>query len=109
MGPIDKKRAERLEKYRAQASAVFTANIKEILGDSRFDDSEKAGTLVMLATSVLSHAAFLVGTVDPRLKNAPPEAQMDDMLSLMREILVTSKPISKRGLQVVDGGKDGTP
>jgi len=100
-----------LDDYRAMVSTIFDTNIAAILKDPKFDDKEKAGTLVLLATNVLSCAAFLVGTVDPRLKNAPPEAQIDDMLTLMRQILVTNKPVSKglgkAGLTVV-GGKDDT-
>ena len=97
-------RKEKIDAYRALISDVFTSNIKAVLADNRFDDKEKAGTLTLLATSVLSHAAFLVGTVDDRLKNAPPEAQIDDMLSLLREILVDKKPITKTGLSIVQGG-----
>lgn len=95
----------KLDAYRDAVGAVFTANISNLLADTRWTEKEKAGTLTLLATSILSHAAFLVGTVDPRLKNAPPEAQIDDMLTLMREILVIKKPISKTGLSVVKGSK----
>jgi len=96
---------DRLNEYRKHVQAIFDANTAAVLADGKWDDKEKAGTLVIITTSVLSHAAFLMATFTPHLKNAPPEAQIDDMLNLLRDVLVARKPISKQGLSVVEGGK----
>ena len=107
-------RKANLEKYRDLISDVTSNNINTVLSSPHWTPEEKAGTLVLMATSILSHAAFAVGKIDERLKNAPPEAQIDDMLTLLRDILVTNRPISadlkngKGHLHVV-AQKDATP
>ena len=87
-------RKAKLDAYRELIGNVTSNIIDAILSASRWTPEEKAGTLALMAASILSHAAFAVGRVDERLKNAPPEAQIDDMLTLLREILVTNKPVS---------------
>lgn len=87
-------RKAKLEKYRDLISDVTSSNINTVLSSPHWTPEEKAGTLVLMAASILSHAAFAVGKIDERLKNAPPEAQLDDMLTLLRGILVTDRPVS---------------
>ena len=101
-------RESKLDKYRDQVGDIFLQNMKTVMASEQWNDAEKAGTLALLAVSVLSSAAFAVGNVEERLKNAPPEAQIDDMLNMLRKILVENKPVSTRlnkaGLTVVEGG-----
>jgi len=93
-------RKSKLDRYRDQVEAIFHANVKAVLRDSQWTDQEKAGTLVIIATAAISHAAFLTASVTPHLKNAPPEAQIADLIDLLRETMTSGKPISG-GLRVV--------
>jgi hypothetical protein len=86
-------------------SAVFGENIKSVLRDDRWTEKEIAGTLIILATEIMSTAAFKAASVDPRMKNAPPDAQLDDMLNLLREVIVKDCPIKKPKLHVVREAK----
>jgi hypothetical protein len=94
------RRKAKLDRYRDQVTAIFNANVQAVLRDPEWTENEKAGTLILIATDAISVAAFHVGSVDPRLKNAPPEAQMADFLDLIGDTLI-SAPILPRGLRVV--------
>jgi len=93
-------KATKLDQYRDKVSEIFSANTKAVLSDPNFTADEKAGTLLLIATQVISHAAFQYGLVTPHLKNAPPEAQIADMMDMLRDVM-TSRPIIKGGLRVV--------
>lgn len=94
-----------LNQYRDMMTAVFGENIKAVLRDPRWTEREVAGTLILLAAQIVSTAAFQAGSVDARLKNVPPEAQIDDLLNLLREVIVAGKPITKTKLHVVRGAE----
>lgn len=89
-----------LDKYRDVVLEIFQANTRAVLSSEKHTPEEIAGTLVLIATHTLSVAAFQYGMVTPHLKNAPPEAQIADMMDTLREVM-TRKPISKGGLSVV--------
>lgn len=99
-------RATKLDRYRDKVSEIFSANTKAVFSDPNFTAEEKAGTLLLIATQVISHAGFQYGLVTPHLKNAPPEAQIADMMDTLRDV-ITSQPIIKGGLRVVPTSEKG--
>ena len=98
------KESKNLSAYRETITEVFHANMRAIGADTRFTAKERAGTATLCAVACMSHAAFLVGGVEPRLKNAPMEAQLDDFLTLLRGIMVEKY----RGPQLTVVKKDAT-
>lgn len=88
----------KLEEYRDAVSAIVHGNNHAVLTDPNWNDKQKAGTALLMAVASTAFAASLMAKTEPRLKNAPFEAQLDDMLDLVREVLVKKE---KPNLQVV--------
>ncbi|AFA44903.1 hypothetical protein [Rhodobacter capsulatus] len=88
------KPSKKLQAYRDAAEAIFRANMDAITKDRKWTFEERAGTAMVVAVYCMSHAAFAVAQTDPRLKNAPMEAQIDDFLTMIRDVMVrnASKP-----------------
>lgn len=82
------KESKALAAYRDITSKIFHANMAAITKDQKWTFEERAGTATVVAVTCMSHAAFAVAAVTPHLKNAPMEAQIDDFLGLIREMMV---------------------
>ncbi len=87
-----------LEQYRDVIMQVVHGNNQSLLLEDRMSDKQKAGTALLMAAASVSFAAALVAKTEPRLRNAPMDAQIDDLLSLLRDTIVQKKP----DLKVVD-------
>lgn len=71
-------------------------------------DRDVAGTLTLMATVAVSHAAFSAALTDPALVNAPPERQIEDFLEILRAVMTQPQSVSGP-FRVVPGDKDRTP
>lgn len=84
-------KTDRLERYRDQVMAIVHANNRAVLAETSFAYPEKAGTALLMAAASVSFAASMVAKTDPRLQNAPLEAQIEDVMGLLRETLAANK------------------
>lgn len=82
-----KMRKDTLDRYRDTIMSVVHANNHALLIEDRMSDNQKAGTALLMAAAAASFASGLMAKTEPRLVNAPFEAQLDDMLNLLREVL----------------------
>lgn len=82
---------ETLNRYRDALSSLAHSNNQTLLLEDRMDDKQRAGTALLLATISVSFAAGLIAKTEPRLINAPFEAQIDDCLNLLRDVLTEKK------------------
>ena len=73
--------------YDAFYEAEFRALYQRLL-DSGIDVQTMAGVSMLMATFAVSFAAGCVGKVDTKLGRAPVQSQTDEVLGLLREILV---------------------
>jgi len=93
--------ADTLERYRDTIMQVVHANNQSLLLEDRMNDKQKAGTALLMAAASVSFAAGMVAKTEPRLRNAPMDAQIDDLLNLLRETLIKKKP----DLSVIESGE----
>lgn len=82
-----------LEGYRDAIMQVVHANNQSLLLEDRMNDKQRAGTALLMAAASVSFAAGLVSKTEPHLKNAPMDAQIDDLLGLLRDTLIQKKPV----------------
>ena len=83
---------ETLENYRDAIMNITHSNNQTLLLEGRMSDKQKAGTALLVAAAQVSFAAALIAKTEPRLANAPMDAQIEDTLDLLRETLVQKKP-----------------
>ncbi|WP_120636068.1 hypothetical protein [Ruegeria sp. EL01] len=84
--------AETLDRYRDAIMQVVHGNNQALLLEDRMSDEQKAGTSLLMAAASVSFAAALVAKTKPRLRNAPMDAQIEDLLNLLRDTLIQIKP-----------------
>lgn len=77
-----------LEAYRAAIMQVTHSNNHTLLTEDRMSDEQRAGTALLMAAASVAFTAGLMAKTEPRLRNAPIAAQIDDTLNLLRETLV---------------------
>jgi RimJ/RimL family protein N-acetyltransferase len=97
-----------LHRIKSAVLQANTLNTQAVLDHPSVTAEHKAGILVVLATSAISHAAFALARLDPHLSKAPPEAQIADFLDMISDVMTTPGSISG-GLSVVKGGKATAP
>ncbi len=90
-----------LDQYRDLMMAIAHQNSESISKDPKWTDKQKAGTALLVAVHAASFAAELCAKTDPRMKNAPFEAKLDEMFDLLRATIIEKK---KPDLTVVRGG-----
>lgn len=75
------------EEYDAFYEREFRALYQRLL-ESDASAKNKAGVSLLMATFAISTAASYAGKMDSDLGRAPYQSQIDEILSLLREILV---------------------
>ncbi len=81
-----------LESYRDAILSVVHGNNHALLNEDRMSDKQKAGTALLMAAAAVGFASGLIARTDPRLKNAPANAQIDDTIELLRDTLISDAP-----------------